>query len=105
MHEEQQGGLLPLNDSRTRGVAGRWSWVGVAGQAPVSREAQRRKPATGIVGGAEGPGSRLGSLDTCCEGGIKIGMCEADKGVLPLPAFPTCNSDQGTLVSLSEQIA
>lgn len=42
-----------MNESRTRGVAGRkWSWVGVAGQAPVSREAQRRRPATGIVGGA-----------------------------------------------------
>lgn len=49
---EQQGGLLPLNESRTLGVAGRWSWMGVAGQAPVTREAQRRRPATGIVGGA-----------------------------------------------------
>lgn len=50
--EEQQGGLLPLKESRSRGVARTWSWVGVAGQAPVSREAQRRRPATGIVGGA-----------------------------------------------------
>lgn len=40
-----------MKESRRRGVAGR-SWVGVADQAPVSREAQRRRPATGIVGGA-----------------------------------------------------
>jgi hypothetical protein len=45
-------------------VAERGSWLGVVGQALVSREAQRRSPVTSIVGGAKGPRNRLGSLDT-----------------------------------------
>lgn len=57
--KEEQRSPLPLNDSRTLGVAGSWSWMGVAGQALVSREAQRMKAVTSIVGGAWGPGSRL----------------------------------------------